>query len=174
MKNSPIFFIIALTTIIANWDYAKHVAITVLLVVLFRLAQRIAKFAVKIFGNFRLKDVDTMDGIEFEKYVGKILTNNGYTNIRFTEQYDYGVDIITTKNGVRWGIQVKRYSGLVKVSAVRQVITALNIYGCERGMVITNSGFSNVAIKLGKSNDCILIGRTELAKMICKKRSHTF
>ena len=54
--------------------------------------------------NFRLSSVDTMDGLDFEKYVANILRVQGYSNITLTEQYDYGVDIIATKDGIRWGI----------------------------------------------------------------------
>jgi len=66
-----------------------------------------------------------MTGLEFERYVARLLKSKGYNNIRLTEEYDYGIDIIAEKDGIRWGIQVKRYSGLVSADAVRQVITAL-------------------------------------------------
>jgi restriction system protein len=106
-----------------------------------------------------------MDGLKFERYIADILKAKGYTNIEFTEKYDYGVDIIAVKNGIRWGIQVKRYSGLVKADAVRQVVTGLRQYSCDRAMVITNSVFSRVAIQLADSNDCVLVDRGELARM---------
>ena len=104
--------------------------------------------------------IDNMSGLEFEKYVAMLLGEIGYTSVRLTEKYDLGVDIIAMKDGVTWGIQVKRYSGLVKADAVRQVVTALKYYGCDRAMVITNSYYSNVAIKLARINGCILKDRT--------------
>lgn len=91
MKSSPIFFIVVATTIIANWKYAKYVVAAILIIAAFKFIQKILIFAVSLFENFRLKEVDAMGGIEFEKHVGKILRNNGYTNIHFTEKYDYGV-----------------------------------------------------------------------------------
>ena len=100
-----------------------------------------------------------MTGLEFEKYVDSILRTKGYINVRLTEKYDLGIDIIAIKDGITWGIQVKRYSGLVKANAVRQVVTALKHYNCDRAMVITNSTFSNTAIKLSRSNKSILIDR---------------
>lgn len=115
--------------------------------------------------NQRLIHVDDMDGIEFEIYIANVLKNQGYTNVKLTEKYDYGVNIIAIKNGVRWGIQVKRYSGLVKADAVRQVVTGLRMYDCDHAMVITNSVFSKVAVHLAKSNGCVLIDRSGLAKM---------
>lgn len=38
--------------------------------------------------------IDTMDPLEFEVYIGKLLKHQGFTNVRLTEKYDYGVDII--------------------------------------------------------------------------------
>jgi restriction system protein len=115
--------------------------------------------------NLRLQDVDSMDGISFEHYIAQLLAERGYSNVSLTEQYDYGVDIIAEKDGVRWGIQTKRYSGLVKAEAVRQVVTGLRLYGCDRAMVVTNSTYSNVAKRLAEGNDCVLIDRDGLAAL---------
>ena len=113
-----------------------------------------------------LANVDTMTGLEFEKLVAKLLKTQGYEKIRFTEKYDYGIDLIASKDGVTWGIQTKRYNGLVKASAVRQVVTALRKYNCSRAMVVTNSEFSRVAKELAQSNDCVLVGRDQLSKWL--------
>ena len=110
----------------------------------------------------RSGNLDSMSGIQFERYVADILRRHGYLSVRLTERYDYGVDIIAEKDGIRWGIQVKRHSGLVKAAAVRQVVTALKIYDCDRAMVISNSCYSRVAISLARSNDCVLVDRHQL------------
>ena len=114
------------------------------------------------------KDVDTMSGVEFEGYIARVLKSRGCTDVSLTEQYDLGVDIIATKNGVTWGIQTKRYTGLVGVSAVRQAVTALKNYSCDRAMVITNSTevYSRPAKELASSNNCILVDRKILAGWI--------
>lgn len=110
--------------------------------------------------------IDTMDPLEFEKYIAILLKHRGFSNIRLTERYDYGVDIIARKNGLTWGVQVKRYSNLVKAEAVRQVVTGLIRYKCDRAMVVTNSTFSRPARILADDNKCVLIGREELSKWI--------
>jgi restriction system protein len=122
----------------------------------------ITKFGIRInkYRRLHLADlihIDNMTGLEFEKYVAHLLRTQGYKNVRLTEKYDLGVDIIATRDGVTWGIQVKRYSGLVRADAVRQAVTALKHYGCDRPMVITNSSFSKTAIKLARSNKCVLV-----------------
>ena len=115
--------------------------------------------------NNSMSDVDRMSGLEFEKFIAHLLKKQGYTGVRLTEKYDYGVDIVAVKDGIRWGIQVKRYSGLVKAEAVRQVVTALTKYQCDRAMVISNSSYSKVAIDLAMHNSCVPIGRNELLRL---------
>ncbi len=110
-------------------------------------------------------DIDTMTGIEFEHYVAGLLRQNGYCKVKLTERYDYDVDIIPEKDGVRWGFQAKRHNGLVKANAVRQVVTGLRMYGCDQAAVITNSSFSVVAQRLAYANDCMLIDRLGLEKL---------
>lgn len=89
--------------------------------------------------NPKLEHIDSMTGLEFEKCVANLLRNQGYRHVTITERYDYGVDIVAVKDGVRWGVQVKRNSYLVKAIAVRQVVTALKKYKCDRAMVVTNN-----------------------------------
>lgn len=113
-----------------------------------------------------LIDTDYMDGLAFEKYAAELLKNQGYAKVTLTERYDYGIDITATKDGVHWGVQVKRHSNMVKAEAVRQVVTALNKYKCQRAMVVTNSTFSRPAKVLAETNDCVLIGKDELAEWI--------
>jgi HJR/Mrr/RecB family endonuclease len=112
-----------------------------------------------------LRGVDSMDGLDFEHYIVKLLRKNGFNKVSLTERYDFGVDIIAEKDGIRWGIQVKRHSGLVKADAVRQVVTGLRIYHCDRAMVITNSTYSAVARRLANANDCVLVDRAGLERL---------
>lgn len=110
--------------------------------------------------------VDEMNGTEFERYVALLLTAQGYNDVRLTECFDLGIDIIANRDGICWGIQVKRHSDMVKAYAVRQAVTALKHYDCDRAMVVTNSTYSKVATKLARSNDCVLIDRLKLTQWI--------
>jgi restriction system protein len=126
----------------------------------FKLHNRSAKL------NRSMAEIDSMSGLDFEKYIAALLKQKGYIKIKLTEKFDYGVDIIAHKDGIRWGIQTKRYSGLCKKSAVEQVIAGLKYYHCTRAMVITNSTFSKQAKVLANANDCILVDRNELQTRI--------
>ena len=123
------------------------------------------KFLIKLrrYIKYKLSHVDTMTGLEFEKYVAKYLQKQGYKT-KLTEKYDLGIDIVAVKDGIRYGVQVKRHKGVVGANAVRQAVTALSLYDCKRAIVITNSYFSKTAIRLALSNDCILLDRDFLLK----------
>lgn len=106
--------------------------------------------------------IDSMTWQEFEFFVANWLKDRGYTDVRLTEHYDLGVDIIAKKDGFTWGVQVKHYRSLVGIEAVRQVVVALKKYKCDRAMVVTNSFFSRPAIEIAKSQDCILVDGSKL------------
>ncbi|MGB4795645.1 MAG: restriction endonuclease [Candidatus Saccharimonadales bacterium] len=165
MRRSPIFFGVLAVTVVTYWEYFQYVVALIILLISVRTVLRITRFVRRLVANRKLRHVDVMNGIEFEEHIANVLKSQGYTNIQLTEQFDYGVDIVASKNGIRWGIQVKRYSGLVKADAVRQVVTGLKVYGCDRAMVITNSVFSRVAVRLAESNDCVLVDRVQLSRM---------
>lgn len=150
----------------------EHISVTLVLITLFivviaftfRVHSRVKRWM--RLNNPNMTIVDNMTGLEFEKYIAKLLESQGYKHVRLTERFDLGVDIIADKDGTRWGIQVKRHSGLVKAIAVRQVVTALRKYKCDRALVVTNSTFSNVARELAGTNDCILVDRNQLSKWV--------
>ena len=160
----PVFLLSGLAY--TYWDYIEYVVMAIVAVFVIKLAVWIIRRVRTITQNLRLQDVDSMDGISFEYYVAQMLIEQGYINVSLTEQYDYGVDVIAEKDGIRWGVQVKRYSGLVKAEAVRQVVTGIRLYNCDRAMVITNSTFSAVAKRLADGNDCVLIDRTGLNALV--------
>lgn len=148
----------ASTLLIYTVIVAAAVTLMILLIKEWRWRQRVAV-------HNSMLAVDTMTGLEFERYVAALLKCQGFTRVMLTERYDWGVDIIAHKDGIRWGIQTKRSNGLVKIAAVRQVVAALNKYNCERGMVITNGMFSRPAVEIARSNNCTLIDRASLIEM---------
>ncbi len=114
----------------------------------------------------QLVDIAVMTGIEFEKYVAEILKDQGYNHVALTEYFDWGADLTAEKDGVRWGVQVKRYTSKVGAKAVQQVVAGLNKYNCQRAMVVTNSTYTRQARGLARSNNCVLIDRDILADWI--------
>lgn len=165
-KGSGIPAILATGFVYTHWQHVHYVFWAIGGFVALKLLWSFRGLVIRREQSFVLSDVDQMDGLQFERYISTLLARHGFTGIELTEQYDLGVDIIAHKNDERWGIQVKRYSGLVKAEAVRQVITGLKLYGCDRSMVITNSNYSKIARQLAAGNNCVLVDRQQLAQLI--------
>jgi len=140
------------------------IAAVIIIVAILRIVKKLKYLHGRSYPD--LEKIDTMTGLEFERYVAKLLKAHGYSHIKLTEEYDYGIDIVAINNGITWGIQVKRYPGLVGADAVRQAVTALRFYHCDKAMVITNSTFSCPAITLADANDCVLIDESRLNVML--------
>ncbi len=114
----------------------------------------------------QISDIDYMNGIEFEHYVAKLLTYQGFHTEVTRASGDFGVDIIATKLPKKYAIQVKRQSANVSRRAVSDAVAGESYYGCNEAMVITNSYFTAGAKSLAKSNRCRLVDRDELTNWI--------
>lgn len=109
--------------------------------------------------------VDAMTGVEFEHYVAAVLRGARY-EIDFTRATgDFGVDLIATRDGVRTAVQCKRQARPVSGSAIQQVVAGAPVHACTATMVVCNHRYTHAAEQLAEVHDCILIGRTQLARM---------
>lgn len=96
----------------------------------------------------KYKDINEMEGHDFEYYCADILQKKGFSHIEVTPgSGDYGIDIIAYKDGLKYGIQCKRYSSTVGWHAVEEAMTGSKYYGCDIAVVMTNSVFSKQAIE---------------------------
>lgn len=122
--------------------------------------------------RFRYRDltmekVDDMDGFEFERFIAYVLKRNGFRHVKVTQESgDQGVDIIATKDKVKYGVQCKRYNGFVGNHAVQEVWSGKEYYQLDDAIVLTNSEFSDSAQELAGELGVTLIDRDRLRKMI--------
>lgn len=79
---------------------------------------------------------------------------------------DYGADLIIGKGFEEIVIQAKNYSGNVGNKAIQEVVSAKVYYKCDKAMVITNSYYTQNAIKTAQESGVILIDRDELEKIL--------
>ncbi len=107
-----------------------------------------------------ISDVHT--GEEFEAYVKSALTQIGITANTTPASNDYGADLVIEYKNHRIAAQCKYYSSPVGISAVQEVIAAINYYRCEKGMVITNSTYTQQAENLAASNGIFLVDGSRL------------
>lgn len=113
-----------------------------------------------------IEDTDLLSGIEFEELINRIFMKLGYESYKTKATGDQGIDVIGLKNGKKIGIQAKCFTGKVSNSAIQEVVAGIKYYGCNRGMVITNSYFTNSAQILAKANNVILWDRQKLAQKL--------
>jgi len=113
-----------------------------------------------------MNDVDRMNGLNFEQYVGNLLKRLGYSVKVTKASGDYGVDIIAKKYDRSYAIQVKRQYTNVSRRAISDAVTGMIHYKCSNSMVITNRYFSKAAVELAKSSNCVLVDRDGLISWI--------
>lgn len=131
------------------------------------MVDKIYFFRFRLRKKSKLKKIDEMDGVEFEKYASDLLRANGFKNVRLTPSSgDQGVDIIAHFDGASYAIQCKRYHGRVSNKAVQEAFTGCGFYHCDVAAVLTNSFFTVSAKQLAEENGVILWDRKELIRMI--------
>ena len=113
-----------------------------------------------------ISSADLMSGIEFEQYCARVLKRNGYSQVELTPPSgDHGADIIAVKNGYKYAIQCKCYTGNVGAEAVQQVASAKQFYRASRAVVITNREFTRQAQLEAKELGVQLWSRETLKQM---------
>src|SRR5690625_1427220 len=114
-----------------------------------------------------IKDIDKMNGFEFEQYLKALFKKLGYRSNITKKSGDYGADLVLVgKNKI--GIQTKRYGYKNKVSldSVREVYASMAFYHANEAWVITNSFFMKQAKELAKACNVKLLDRYELQRFI--------
>ena len=122
------------------------------------------------FNAIKVADIDSMSGVDFEKYLQKLLIAMQYTVIMTKASGDFGVDLIASKGNDKIAIQVKRYKTSVSRRAISDAVTGMHHYKCNKAMVITSNYFTRDATKLASSTNCILINRDALADWIVRNQ----
>ncbi len=104
-----------------------------------------------------------MSGQQYEEHCARLLEKKGYSEVERTGgSGDMGVDILATLRGKRYGIQCKYYAKPVGSKAVQEVCAGIRYYGCDTGVVLTNSTFTPAAEELAQSTDIELWDRGQI------------
>lgn len=116
--------------------------------------------------NARRRELDAMDGFDFEYYCAALLSANGFVDVQVTRSSgDYGIDILAEKDGVTYGIQCKRYTGLVGIKAVQEAYAGRDYYDRMVGAVLTNQYFTRSAVQAARKLKILLWDRDYLQEM---------
>lgn len=123
----------------------------------------------KLHRKYTLKQLDKMDGHQFEYACADILKANGYKHVKVTRgSGDFGVDVIAEKDKVRYAIQCKRYNHKLDNTPIQEVVGGLAYYQCDKGAVMTNQYFTEPAKQLAQVNDIELLDRDTLSHIVDK------
>lgn len=112
--------------------------------------------------NSHFEQIDRMTGIEFEQYLKYQFSRLHYKVKMTPESGDFGADLLLTRRNELYVVQAKRYSGAVGIKAVQEVIGAIDYYGADGGMVVTNSYYTKAAKELAEASGIILWDRRDL------------
>jgi len=128
----------------AVWAIMLPFLLSILLIVV--VVTRTLK-AIKVAKAMITDDYDYMSGEEFEEFCADILRGNGYTNVEVTKASgDHGIDVLASKDGLRYAIQCKRYSKPVGNKAVQEAYSGKAIYKADVAVVMSNMDFTSQAI----------------------------
>lgn len=118
-------------------------------------------------GIYSLRDLDEIDGIDFETLTCDILIANGFDSAENTQaSVDFGVDVLAHKDGITYAIQCKRYHHPVGIEAIQQVYAGRAYYECHVAVVLTNQYFTINAHKLADKIGVVLWDRDMLAQLL--------
>lgn len=122
-----------------------------------------------------IKDIDKMDGLDFEYYLSVLFKELGYKAIVTNGSHDFGADLILKKGNHKIVVQAKRYGYKknVSIGAIQEVFASQRYHNADESWVITNSYFTKSAIKLAKPCNVKLKDRYELSKWILSIQSST-
>ena len=117
--------------------------------------------------KLNINNIDSLDGIEFEKFLYYSLKSIGLNVTKTPSSRDYGADLLIKLKKYTIVIQTKLYyNHSVGNSAVQEIASARNYYNADLGVVITNSYFTKSACNLAVSNNVKLIDRISLTNFL--------
>lgn len=112
-------------------------------------------------------DFDYLDGHEFEVFCAALLERNGFSDVEVTKgSGDQGIDVLATKDLVKYGFQCKCYSSDVGNKAVQEAFAGKTYYGCHVAVVLTNRYFTPAAKELAAQTGVVLWDRDILLSML--------
>ena len=106
------------------------------------------------------------NGLQFEEYLSRLFASLGYQVTPTQATGDHGVDLVLSKNAVRYALQAKFYTGKVGNKAVQEVYAGMGIWGATTAVVVTTSAFTPQARQDAACLGVVLVDGEELRRLI--------
>ena len=103
------------------------------------------------------------DGIKFERFIGYLFQEDGYTVSTTPTSNDGGVDLVLDDNGRRILVQCKCHNNRISVNDVRNFGGAALLYNSDDNFFITNSEFVTGAYEYAEQTGIKLYDGASLA-----------
>jgi restriction endonuclease Mrr len=104
-----------------------------------------------------MQEIETMSGMEFEKWLKLLFTKMGY-KVSLTPINDQGGDLVCISDcGTRMVVQSKRSKYTVGNRAVQEILGAMLFYDCQKGCIVTNNKFTVAARELAEKDSRIAL-----------------
>jgi hypothetical protein len=117
-------------------------------------------------------DIDHLDGHEFETLIGKLLEKMGFVIGERKLSVDGGIDILAKNyEPILEGtyiIQCKRHSKKVGQHIIRDLYGVVHSRNANKGILITNSTFTDLALKFAQDKQLELIDGEKLHALLIK------
>lgn len=117
-------------------------------------------------------NIDTMDGYEFESFVGDLLRKMGFDVEHTALSGDGGIDLIAHSHELifkgKYLIQCKRYAGTIGEPAIRDLYGVVLSQNANKGILMTNSSFTKQAKYFADGKNIELIDGNGLNTLILK------
>lgn len=105
-----------------------------------------------------MDEIQLMSGLEFEKFIARLLALAGYDDVALTKYTDQGGDIVCKSPcGRRTVVQVKRWNKPLGNKVIQEVFGAVKYYDAKFGMIITNSRFTQKAQELADTDKNVIL-----------------
>ncbi len=163
--------VLSSVTVGINEQFANIINYIMTLIFLSALIYTIFKISSfkRIFNHAQCIDqIDYMNGLEFEEYLGSLFSKLGYHATVTKASGDFGADLILKKGRDKIVVQAKCYGEgkSIGVSAINEVLGGCGYHNANTKIVITNRYFTKAAITQAKRNNVKLIDRDDLIGLI--------
>lgn len=119
-----------------------------------------------IYRKAKIRDIDKMDGIEFEYYLEALFKKLKFKPTVTKASHDFGADLILKSEHKKIVVQVKRSNSKIGIKAVQEIYAAQRYHNANEAWIVTNSFYTKSAVELGNACSIIMKDRNTLSKWI--------
>lgn len=123
-------------------------------------------------GYMKIIDIDSLDGHQFEVLVEQLIQKMGFLTEERKFSVDGGIDILATSDRPmfrgKYVIQCKRHNAPIGEPVLRDLFGTVHALGANKGILITNSTFTDLANRFAENKPLELIDGKTLLQMLSK------